>query len=132
MSKLLFCPQPTPHVSLSPSLPATMDAASTLTGAVIMVSVCSFFSLLLSSVPVYSGNCSLPFVTVCCACFATSLTLYVCVFSPFFPVFCCSVLLVLLFHVVLFAHSAVFPWFCLSEKDCGDGSDELNCPNLTG
>ena len=41
MSDLSFCPQPTPRVSPSPSSPATTDAASTLTGAVIMVSVCS-------------------------------------------------------------------------------------------
>lgn len=48
MCKLLLCPQPTPHVSLSPSLLATMDGASTLTGVVIMVSACSlFFSLYL-------------------------------------------------------------------------------------
>lgn len=23
-------------------------------------------------------------------------------------------------------------WFCVSEKDCGDGSDEKNCPKPTG
>lgn len=74
MSKLLFCPQPTPHVSPSPSSHATMDGALTLTGAVIMVSVYSLFSCLCLCL-FKLGTHHFPLPQSCCACFAISLML---------------------------------------------------------
>lgn len=98
-----FCPQPTPHVSPSPSSPATTGAASTLTGAVIMVSVCSLTSPLLS-ISVYSGNSSLPLLHsfLCMYCHQPHIVPHASFLSPCTLVFFSSVLPPALLSVLLF------------------------------
>lgn len=47
----------------------------------------------------------------------------------FVPLSVCVPCCVVLFVIV---PTLLSGWFCVSEKDCGDGSDEKNCPKPTG
>lgn len=74
----------------------------------------------------------LPGRSVCLRSFCVSLSMSVFtsrrqrVFvPPSVRVPCCVVLFVIV-------PTLLSGWFCVSEKDCGDGSDEKNCPKPTG
>lgn len=98
------CPQPTPHVSPSPSLHATMDGASTLTGAVIMVSVYSFSCLCLCLFNL--GTHHFPLPQLRCACFAVSLMLAYC------TLFFSSPHMFVCFYLYFLSFVGLCCWFC--------------------
>lgn len=85
-------------------LPSTPSAPSTASGLASQAAWCLCVSV---SVSVSTSWC---LCATCCAC------------AVFVTVLCC---------VCHRAHAPVW-WFCVSEKDCGDGSDEKNCPKPTG